>query len=62
MKKQLAADIIDFTTPIRERILDISADDAYLGKVAKMGAEKARESAVKTVKEVRELIGFRKFY
>lgn len=62
MKKQLAADIIDFTTPIRERILEISADDAYLGKVAKMGAEKARESAVKTIKEVRELIGFRKFY
>jgi delta 1-pyrroline-5-carboxylate dehydrogenase len=27
-----------------------------------MGAEKARESASKTIKEVREIIGFRKFY
>jgi len=27
----------------------------------KMGAEKARESASKTIKEVREIIGFRHF-
>ncbi|MCT4602541.1 MAG: tryptophan--tRNA ligase [Marinifilum sp.] len=61
MKKQLAEDIINFTSPIRERILDIMQDDAYLHKVTKMGAEKARESAAKTVEEVRRLIGFRKF-
>ncbi|MBN2667684.1 MAG: tryptophan--tRNA ligase [Bacteroidales bacterium] len=60
-KKQLAEDIVQFTMPIRERILSISADDAYLSKVVKMGAEKARESAVKTLKEVREIIGFRHF-
>lgn len=61
MKKQLAEDIINFTTPIRERILDISSNKEYLHKVAKMGADKARESASKTIKEVREIIGFRKF-
>ncbi len=61
MKKQLAEDIISFTTPLRERILEISADDAYLGKVARMGAEKARESASKTIREVREIIGFKAF-
>lgn len=61
MKKQLAEDIINFTSPIRERILDIMQDDAYLHKVTKMGAEKARESASKTLEEVRRLIGFRKF-
>jgi tryptophanyl-tRNA synthetase len=61
MKKQLAADIIKLTSPIRERILEIQADDAYLGKVVKMGAEKARESASKTLREVREIIGFRRF-
>ncbi|MBI9068705.1 MAG: tryptophan--tRNA ligase [Salinivirgaceae bacterium] len=61
LKKQLAEDIINFTTPIREKIEDIKANDAYLSKVAQMGAEKARESAVKTIKEVREIIGFRKF-
>jgi len=60
-KKQLAEDMITFTTPIRERILELSADEAYLSKVVKMGAEKARESAVKTIKEAREIIGFRHF-
>ncbi len=61
LKKQLAEDIIAFTTPLREKILDIGANDDYLGKVAKMGAEKARESAAKTVREVREIIGFKAF-
>lgn len=61
MKKQLAEDIIAFTSPLREKILEISADNEYLKKVARNGAEKARESAVKTVKEVREIIGFKSF-
>lgn len=61
MKKQLAEDIISFTTPLRERIIEIDADDAYLGKVARMGAEKARESASKTIREVRDIIGFKAF-
>ncbi|KIO46340.1 MULTISPECIES: tryptophan--tRNA ligase [Porphyromonadaceae] len=59
MKKQLAEDIIQFCTPIRERILEYSADPVYLDKIAAMGAEKARTSAEKTIKEVREIIGFR---
>ncbi len=62
MKKQLAEDIISFTTPLREKILEIDADNEYLSKVARMGAEKARESAGKTIREVREIIGFRSFY
>ncbi|HNV50800.1 MAG: tryptophan--tRNA ligase [Bacteroidales bacterium] len=61
LKKQLAEDIISFTAPLRERIIEISADDAYLSKVVKIGADKARESAAKTVKDAREIIGFRKF-
>jgi len=61
LKKQLAEDIIKFTTPIRERIEEIYNDDAYLRKVVKMGAEKARESASKTVREVREIIGYKPF-
>jgi len=60
-KKQLAEDMIIFTEPIRERILSLSSNDEYLRKVAKMGSEKARESAIKTIKEVREIIGFRSF-
>jgi tryptophanyl-tRNA synthetase len=61
MKKQLAEDIIAFTTPLREKIIEIDADNDYLSKVAKMGAEKARESASKTVNDVREIIGFKGF-
>jgi tryptophanyl-tRNA synthetase len=61
LKKQLAEDMIRFTTPIRERIQDIYHDDDYLRKVVKMGAEKARESASKTVRDVREIIGYKPF-
>ena len=61
LKKQLAEDMIIFNTPIRERIEDISKDTAYLTRVANQGAEKARESARKTIAEVRHLIGFRSF-
>ncbi len=60
LKKQLAEDMIRFTAPIRERILELDADQDYLDKVARMGAEKARESARKTIREVREIIGFKK--
>ncbi len=61
MKKQLAEDIIKFTEPIRVRINDILTDNKYLSKVVSAGAEKARESASKTVKEVREIIGYKPF-
>jgi tryptophanyl-tRNA synthetase len=61
MKKQLAEDIIKFTEPIRVRINDILADKKYLHKVVSGGAEKARESASKTVREVREIIGYKPF-
>lgn len=60
-KKQLAEDMIIMTAPMRERIEEINADDAYISKVARQGAEKARESAQKTLKEVREIIGFKPF-
>ncbi len=59
MKKQLAEDVINFCSPIRERILELSSDDDYLNKVRKIGAEKAHESAIKTIKDVREIIGFK---
>lgn len=60
LKKQLAADLINVISPIRERIVDIRNDDAYLSKVVRMGAEKARENAAKTVRDVREIMGIKK--
>jgi len=59
MKKQLATDMIAFTAPIYEKVLELRNNNDYLRKVAKQGAEKARESASKTVREVREIIGVR---
>jgi tryptophanyl-tRNA synthetase len=61
MKKQLAEDIIKFTEPIRIKINEILADDKYLARVVSTGAEKARESASKTIREVREIIGYKPF-
>jgi tryptophanyl-tRNA synthetase len=62
MKKQLAEDMIAFTTPFRERIMELSADQDYITRVMNLGAEKARESGRATVEEVRQIIGFRKYY
>lgn len=61
LKKQLAEDINTFTTPFREKILSLSEDTEYLRKVTRQGAEAARESAAKTIREVREIIGFKTF-
>ena len=58
MKKQLAADICSLLAPIRERILEFRSNDEYLERVAREGAERAHESAAKTIREVREIIGF----
>jgi tryptophanyl-tRNA synthetase len=61
MKKQLAEDIIKTTDPIRISINEILSNNEYLARVVKNGAEKARASASKTVREVREIIGYRSF-
>ena len=61
LKKQLAEDMIKFTSPFRERIEEIKKDEMYLQKVAQRGAEKARESGAATVNQARKAIGIRKF-
>ena len=57
MKKQLAEDMIKFISPIRNKVNAILNDEDYLKKVMIQGAEKARDSAGKTIKLVREAIG-----
>ena len=59
LKKQIATDVCNTVAPIREKILEYSADQDYLDKIAKQGAEIARESASNTLREVRKIIGFR---
>ena len=61
MKNQLAEDLIKFTEPIRTRIAELLSDNKYLSRVVSDGAEKARASASGTIREVREIIGYRPF-
>lgn len=59
LKKQLASDIILFTAPIYDRIQALRSDHEYLTKVARIGAEKARVNAQKTIRDVREIMGLK---
>ena len=59
LKKQIAADLVKTIAPIRERIAEYSANKELLDRIAREGAERARESAKATVEEVRRIIGFR---
>ncbi len=61
MKNQLAEDMVKFISPIRERAQSIRNDEAYLKKVVRQGAERARESARKTMEKTRELVGMNYF-
>ena len=57
MKKQMAEDMAAFVRPIRERAAELQKDETTLRKILKNGAEKARESASKTIEGARKLIG-----
>jgi len=57
MKKQLAEDIVNFLKPLKARIADIEKNDDLLKKVIKTGGEKARDSAAKTISDVRRIVG-----
>ena len=46
-----------FVAPIRDKALAIQQDSAYLDKIMRHGAAKARESASRTIKIVREAMG-----
>jgi len=58
MKKQLAEDIIEWITPIQERIRELDADEAHLNRVLRDGADRARLSASQTMRTVRRMMGF----
>ena len=57
MKKQLAEDMVAFVAPIRERAAELQRDEAALRSILKRGAEKARESASRTIDLARKGIG-----
>lgn len=57
MKKQLSEDMIQFIRPIREKAFSLQNDAAYLSKVIRQGANKARASAGDTLQAIREAMG-----
>lgn len=56
MKKQLAEDMVSFIKPIREKAADLQNNTELLEKIIKQGADKARESASKTIGLVRKAV------
>ncbi len=54
LKKQLAADMVNFIAPIRQKVDEILNNKSYLKQVMEQGAEKASASARKTMQLVRE--------
>jgi len=57
MKKQLGEDMVNFISPIRNKVDAILQDEKYLKQVMEQGAEKARQSAKATMELVRTAIG-----
>jgi tryptophanyl-tRNA synthetase len=58
LKKELAAVVVDFVTPIQQRTADYLADPAELNRVLGKGAEKARVIAEPTLTTVYDRVGF----
>ena len=61
LKKQLGEDMVKFIAPIRQKATDILHDEKYLQDIMETGAEKARASAGRTMKIVREAMGLNYF-
>ncbi|WP_255154156.1 tryptophan--tRNA ligase [Ferruginibacter sp. HRS2-29] len=61
MKKQLAEDMVQFISPIRQKASDMLNNPSYLQEVMEKGAEKARKSAAATMSLVRESMGLKYF-
>ncbi len=61
MKKQLAEDMVNFISPIREKVNSILSDEKYLQAVMEKGAEKARANAKATMELVRGAMGLNYF-
>ncbi len=59
MKKQLAADMIRFVGPIRQKARSLRSDEPYMKAIMAEGAAKARASAKVTLELVRSAMGIR---
>ena len=56
-KKDVAEAVVEMLAPVRERYAELVADPGHLDDVLAAGADRARETAVRTMTAVRERIG-----
>jgi tryptophanyl-tRNA synthetase len=56
-KSAVAAAVVEYLTPVRERYVELRADEDALEQVLGAGAEQARAIAADTLADVRELMG-----
>jgi tryptophanyl-tRNA synthetase len=57
LKSQLGDDMVKFIRPIREKTEELRSNHAYLERIMKEGAEKARKSARETIGLVKSAMG-----
>jgi tryptophanyl-tRNA synthetase len=58
LKTDTAEAVVEFVTPIKERVDELLADPAELEAVLATGAERARDVSAKTLKRVYDRLGF----
>jgi tryptophanyl-tRNA synthetase len=58
LKKDVAEALVEFVTPVRERVRSYLDDTAELDKILSRGAERAREVASRTLARAYERLGF----
>ena len=58
LKKAVAEAVIEFVTPVQNRVSELMDDTAELENIMRAGAQRAREIASKTVADVYDKLGF----
>ncbi|HWX74209.1 MAG TPA: hypothetical protein VNZ05_02820, partial [Solirubrobacteraceae bacterium] len=56
-KSAVAAAVVDYLTPVRERYEQLRGDEAELERILERGATQARAIAAQTLADVRERMG-----
>jgi len=58
LKVDVAESVVAMLEPVQQRYHDMRNDQTFLQSVMKQGADKAREAAAKTLKDVYSAVGF----
>jgi tryptophanyl-tRNA synthetase len=58
LKVELGELVADYLAPLQQRFYQLRDDETYLRDILKLGADRAREQAQKTLRDVQQTIGF----